>query len=280
MRTIRLNRNVYLTSLVFWLLICTLTVLKAGLVRNSAGPVYWGHIFSYTFSSGVLWAVFTIPILWLVQRFPLARYHWIKLIGIHLGLSIVVSAVQRVISLSVDYVFQSSLELVPDFMSYSQYFSHNYLRRLLEGMLWYGIIISVLYGYEAYRSSKKAQTELSLLKTKPASNQLVLKTKEGLVKIDFTDIAYIKAQGNYLKIYCKDQELLFRSSMKEMAKQLVDSSFYRVHHSYFVNADLIEKIEHVYNGEYSFTMKDSLGRVPSSGKYKGIAVEVVNSFKS
>jgi DNA-binding LytR/AlgR family response regulator len=65
-----------------------------------------------------------------------------------------------------------------------------------------------------------------------------------LVKIRFDELLWIKAEGNYVELHCKDKRHLVRSSLKDILKKLPSEKFIQVHKSYSVNLEFIAAIDH------------------------------------
>ena len=82
-------------------------------------------------------------------------------------------------------------------------------------------------------SEPNSQTEKSIF----------VKDGYSLVRIEKDDINFIKSEGNYLKIYYKDQKIMTRMTFDQIMEKLPSSSFIRVHYSYIININKIEKIE-------------------------------------
>jgi len=71
--------------------------------------------------------------------------------------------------------------------------------------------------------------------------------KDGtMVKIRLEELMWIKADTNYLELYCLGNKYLIRSTLKEFITQLPDSSFLQVHKSYCINASFLTAIDHSY----------------------------------
>ncbi|HUH46384.1 MAG TPA: LytTR family DNA-binding domain-containing protein, partial [Arenibacter sp.] len=60
-------------------------------------------------------------------------------------------------------------------------------------------------------------------------------------KLLLGEVLWIEAYGDYVKIIAKDKRLLILSTMKAFAKQLPQDKFLRIHKSYTVNLEKIEK---------------------------------------
>lgn len=66
-----------------------------------------------------------------------------------------------------------------------------------------------------------------------------------LVKIKFSELLWIKSDGNYLELFCNGgKKHLIRSTLKDFLNRLPPSVFLQVHKSYAVNISHIEAIEY------------------------------------
>ena len=62
-------------------------------------------------------------------------------------------------------------------------------------------------------------------------------------KINFNDLLYIQAYGNFAKIYTTKQTIVASITMKHLEDDLPETLFTRVHKSYIVNIQKVNKIE-------------------------------------
>ena len=85
------------------------------------------------------------------------------------------------------------------------------------------------------------------------------------VKLDFSDIIYLEAAGNYVKIITLKENYIIYTSMSAIQKQLNENDFARVHNSFIIS---IPKIQSVTRNELVMNC---------SGKSKPIPIG--NSFK-
>lgn len=74
-------------------------------------------------------------------------------------------------------------------------------------------------------------------------NYLFLKTGYEQVKVLFSEILYLEAAGNYITFVMEDKKLLSRMTIGEASEMLPSDSFIRVHRSYIVAKNKIDKIE-------------------------------------
>lgn len=71
---------------------------------------------------------------------------------------------------------------------------------------------------------------------------ITLKSEHKNVIIDISDITYIEAMDNYVKIYFRSRPMLMSQiTMKEMEGMLPDDRFVRVHRSFIVAVDAIDR---------------------------------------
>lgn len=71
---------------------------------------------------------------------------------------------------------------------------------------------------------------------------IFVKTSDGQVRIDFTDLLYCESQGNYVTFQVENQKVISRMTLAETEK-LLPSYFIRIHRSFLVNKHQVGKIE-------------------------------------
>ncbi|MBQ9202872.1 MAG: response regulator transcription factor [Prevotella sp.] len=76
-----------------------------------------------------------------------------------------------------------------------------------------------------------------------ADDTLFLKTEYRIVKVSISDIRYIEAMSEYLKVYLKSEAkpVITLLSMKKIEERLPDN-FMRIHRSYIINLNLIQEV--------------------------------------
>ncbi len=117
-----------------------------------------------------------------------------------------------------------------------------------------------------FTAVNKAQKQLSLINdtankepTKQA-DYIMVKSDYSMVKVAFADVVYIEGLKDYVKIHCTDKAIVTKSTMKNIEERL-PSNFMRIHKSFVLNLDHIEKIEgnHLVIGR---------NRIPIGNQYK------------
>ena len=91
------------------------------------------------------------------------------------------------------------------------------------------------------KACQKAQEWLDL-QPKNESAYLFIKTSEGQVRVDFSDLYYCEAQGNYVTFQLENQKIISRMTLSETEK-LLPSYFIRTHRSFLANKHLVQKVE-------------------------------------
>jgi len=96
-----------------------------------------------------------------------------------------------------------------------------------------------------------------------SKNYTFIKVDGKLVKLKYDDIVYVEGMKDYLKIVCKQQQLVVHSTFKNMEELLPQSLFLRVHKSYIISLENIKTID----GNMIFMNKDNV-TIPIGQSYK------------
>jgi DNA-binding LytR/AlgR family response regulator len=126
----------------------------------------------------------------------------------------------------------------------------------------YGVADYLLKPIKFDRFLKAVNKVLYLVKDEPVKTNAIREIKEengevyeeeneyvffkqdsSVYKVKYSDILYVEAFGNYLKVFTKDQKIVARKTMTEFEKELSYENIIRVQKSYFVNILKIDKIE-------------------------------------
>jgi two-component system LytT family response regulator len=75
------------------------------------------------------------------------------------------------------------------------------------------------------------------------ADHIFVKVNSVLEKIVLTDIQYIEAMADYVSIQTTTKKYTVHSTMKSIEKSLPESDFIRVHNSYIVRLDQINRVE-------------------------------------
>lgn len=90
---------------------------------------------------------------------------------------------------------------------------------------------------------KKKIIESAVKTDKSEINSLFIKTDSRYVKLDFDEILYVEASGDYVVFKTTERSYIVHSTMKNIGNNLPKEHFIKVHRSYIVNKDKIVDIE-------------------------------------
>lgn len=88
----------------------------------------------------------------------------------------------------------------------------------------------------------RIQTLLDDYFTRQQQSRITIPEKDGYQFIDVPTILYAESDGNYSRIFISDKSPIFISmTLKDLEKKLSGNNFCRVHHSFLVNLDNVER---------------------------------------
>lgn len=112
----------------------------------------------------------------------------------------------------------------------------------------------------------KSEVEVLLKNLVYSSKKISIPTSEGLILVDAEDILYLKSESNYTMVFLKNEKkILVSKTLKSMEDQLKNYSFCRVHTSYLINVNEVEKYLKGDGGTIILKNKVS---IPVSRNYK------------
>ena len=77
----------------------------------------------------------------------------------------------------------------------------------------------------------------------PERGALILKADKKLYKLDFKDILYLQAFGDYVKVFTNGKTLLTKDRLANLEEKLPDDLFLRIHRSYIISLAEIKYVE-------------------------------------
>ena len=93
------------------------------------------------------------------------------------------------------------------------------------------------------KACNKAQELYNFRNAAKTADHIYLKTGYEQVRVNFDDIFYLEASGNYVTFVLKEKKILSRSTFIEAISLLPADKFVRVHRSFLVAVSKIEKVE-------------------------------------
>lgn len=119
------------------------------------------------------------------------------------------------------------------------------------------------------RHQTPAKNDDDFAKSLQGNDYLLIKVEYSTVKISLNDILFIEGVKDYVKIVLKEGSYLTKSTMKHLMEKLPSLHFMRIHKSYIIALDNIEKIE-------NYRLVYGKKRIPVGDQYKEHFNEVIN----
>jgi len=117
--------------------------------------------------------------------------------------------------------------------------------------------------YKIKQNADVAETDLE-------SDYIFVKANQKLIKLAYSDIYYVEAFADYVKIFLVDKKIVTLQTMKNMEKKLPEDMFTRVHRSFIVNRKLVQS--------FSTSMCEVNGvKIPIGKNYKEAFVGLMKS---
>lgn len=132
-------------------------------------------------------------------------------------------------------------------------------------------------------SQQRNETEISQLldhlkKEGMLKNKIAIPTADGLEFLDVSTIVYCQSQSNYTNIFTEEgRSLLISRTLKDVEKSLEQFSFVRVHQSYLINPNYMEKYSRNDGG---FIIMSNKQRIPISNAKRNMIVDIFESFRT
>ena len=105
-------------------------------------------------------------------------------------------------------------------------------------------------------------TSIANMDKPPGIKDLVfIRTNSSINKVRLIDINWIHADGNYSYIHTSNRRFVVKISLKKLFSKLASSQFIRVHKSYVIQVNAIDKIDTNLNQVYVAGRQIPVGRV-------------------
>lgn len=96
---------------------------------------------------------------------------------------------------------------------------------------------------------------------------LLAKSQQQIHKINPSDILWLQANRNYVRVHLRDNIFQLRSTISRLETKLNPQQFYRIHRSTIINIQAIKSFKHLYQGEYLLELKNGK-KLTSSKSYR------------
>jgi len=86
--------------------------------------------------------------------------------------------------------------------------------------------------------------------------RLMIKSSGRVFFLRTTEIDWIEAEGNYLRLHVGKESHLLRETMNRLAAKLDQNKFLRIHRSTLVNIERIKELQPLFSGDYVVILRD------------------------
>ncbi|MEN8153596.1 MAG: LytTR family DNA-binding domain-containing protein [Acidobacteriota bacterium] len=104
--------------------------------------------------------------------------------------------------------------------------------------------------------------------------KLLFKVGKTYLFVKKSDIDLIKADRNYVKVYCRNRSFVIRNTLQSIEKKLDAEMFLRINRSTIVNVDKINQLKGMENNNY-FVILHNNEILPWGRKYRKNLVKLI-----
>lgn len=115
-------------------------------------------------------------------------------------------------------------------------------------------------------------SNVTVIESTNNNNFIFVRSERVMVKIEFSDIAYIESYSDYLKIHLQHKTIVTRETISAIEAKLPKDQFVRIHRSYIIAISCIES----YTNEHVNILNKTL---TISRSYKKDALNTLEQFR-
>ncbi|MEN8154422.1 MAG: LytTR family DNA-binding domain-containing protein [Acidobacteriota bacterium] len=105
-------------------------------------------------------------------------------------------------------------------------------------------------------------------------DKILFKVGKNYLFIDKTDIDLIKADRNYVKVYCDKKSFVIRKTLRSLEEKLDPDKFLRINRSTIVNVKKIDQLKETGNNNYCVVL-DNKRVFPWGRRYREKLVKLI-----
>jgi len=115
--------------------------------------------------------------------------------------------------------------------------------------------------FERFRKTVNRVMERTAKNAESKNGHILLRANKKDYRIEFENILYLEAQGDYVKFVTSERSLMVHGTMKEFFEKLPENLFERIHKSYVIQLSKVEYLE-------GNTVKIGENKLPVSLNYR------------
>ena len=125
--------------------------------------------------------------------------------------------------------------------------------------------------FERFRLAvNRALERFSSKEEQKVVSHIMVRANKKNYRINFDEILYLEAQGDYVRFVTEENSLMVHGTMKEFLEQLPGNKFERIHKSYVISLTKVIYVE-------GNMVKIADHKIPVSLSYKDILIEKLNA---
>jgi len=228
-----------------------LTTAQEGVALWHAGrAVPWLGLFKGRLVDWYACALFVPLLIGLVRRYPIDRLRWQHHLPILLLAAVPVAVAKEAVFVAVGNVFRPGLfdlaTILSEDLSYE--------------------VMAVWAMTAAFHVLVPREKAARKREQRSDAHGIQVTTRHGVERVALEEIEYIDAQGNYARLVTTGGRYLVRETMARLETRL-GGEFLRVHRSFIVRRDRIERLESAANGGFHILLASG-ARLRSGRSYR------------
>jgi len=142
--------------------------------------------------------------------------------------------------------------------------------RVMQGFLFYAVVVLFYYHYAhaAQRSKEIEELRQAIKKQEGIVSRITVKDRQQIHIIPIQELDFLEAYGDYVQLHTSKGVFLKEQTMKFFEEHLPAAQFVRIHRSYMVNINEVEKIELYEKERYRVYLKNGKSLKASDMGYK------------
>jgi hypothetical protein len=227
-------------------------------------PVVWEY------SSCIVLLALIPAQLWFERRFPFQTATWRRVLRWHLLATVVYSVAHVVGMVGLRHLAYRVAGGQYDFGDWPKELLYEYLKDVRT----YAAVLIVVHFYRLLLLRLRGEARLLAAPDTGPPVEAVDRPSRFLVRklgteflVAARDIEFLEAAENYVNLHVRGRVYPLRSTMASIQERLDPAYFVRVHRSYIVNLDFLDRIEPLDTGDARLLLKDG-SRIPCSRRYR------------
>ena len=259
----------------FWLLwgllngIANSVVAIMDIERRLLAFAWWEPV-TWEFSSTVMLLALVPAVLAFERRFPLQQSTWRRVVPWHVIATVVYSVAHVLGMVALRHLIYEIAGSRYSFGDWPTELAYEYLKDVRT----YAFVLGLVYLYRLLLLRLRGEARLLVAPDAGPPVEAVDRPTRFLVRklraeflVPASDIEWLEAAENYVNLHVRGHVYPLRSTMTAIEERLDPVRFVRVHRSYIVNLDFLERIEPLDTGDARLLLKDGT-RIPCSRRYR------------